>query len=50
MWFAIENPRAAAAIAGVLLAIGLVVLYLAAKLIRRGWRRWKRRDPVPASP
>ena len=50
VWFAIENPRAAAAIAGVLLAIGLVVLYLAAKLIRRGWRRWKRRDPVPASP
>jgi hypothetical protein len=50
VWFAIENPRAAAAIAGVLLAIGLVVLYLAARLIRRGWRRWKRRDPVPASP
>jgi hypothetical protein len=50
VWFAIDNPRAAAAIAGVLLAIGLVVLYLAAKLIRRGWRRWKKRDPVPASP
>ena len=51
VWFAIENPRAAAAIAGVLLAIGLVVLYLVAKLIRRGWRRWKqKRDPVSASP
>jgi hypothetical protein len=51
VWFAIENPRAAAAIAGVLLAIGLVVLYLVAKLIRRGWRRWKqKRDPVPAPP
>jgi hypothetical protein len=51
VWFALENPRAAAAIAGVLLAIGLVVLYLVAKLVRRGWRRWKqKRDPVPASP
>ncbi|MGH3346396.1 MAG: DUF4126 domain-containing protein [Nocardioides sp.] len=50
VWFAIENPRAAAAIAGVLLAIGLVVLYLVAKLVRRGWRRWKGRpDPMPTT-
>ena len=48
VWFAIENPRAAAAIAGVLLALGLVVLYLVARLVRRGWRRWKQRDAVPA--
>ncbi len=40
---AIDHPRAAAVIAGVLLAAGLVVLYLAGKLIRRGWRRWKAR-------
>jgi len=46
VWFAIEHPRAAAAIAGVLLATGLVVLYTVARLIRRGWRRWKRRDAV----
>lgn len=43
VWFAIENPAAAAAIAGVLLAVGLVVLYLVAKLVRRGWRRLRRR-------
>ena len=43
VWFAIEHPVAAAAIAAVLLAIGIVVLYLAAKLIRRGWRRWQAR-------
>jgi hypothetical protein len=51
VWFAIEHPQVAAAIAGVFLAIGLVVLYLVAKLIRRGWRRWKGRNraaPTPA--
>jgi hypothetical protein len=47
VWFAIENPRAAAAIAAVLLAGGLVLLYLLARLVRRGWRRWKKREPLP---
>jgi hypothetical protein len=47
IWFAIENPRAAAAIAAVLLAGGLVMLYLLGRLIRRGWRRWKKREPLP---
>jgi len=46
VWFALEHPRAAAAIAGVLLAVGLVVVYLVARLVRRGWRRWKHRDAV----
>jgi hypothetical protein len=40
---AIQHPRAAAAIAGVLLAIGLVLLFFIARLVRRGWRRWKGR-------
>lgn len=43
VWFAIENPRAAAAVAGVLLALGLVMLYLVAKLVRRGWLRLRQR-------
>lgn len=44
--FAVEHPRTAAAVAGVLLAAGLVLLLLVARLVRRGWRRW-RRSPVP---
>jgi hypothetical protein len=53
VWFAIEHPRAAAAVAAVLLVVGLVALYAFARLIRRGWRRWKgrgRAGPVGASP
>lgn len=43
VWFAIEHPQIAAAIAGVLLAAGLLLLYLIAKVVRRGWRRLRRR-------
>ncbi|MBA3781809.1 MAG: DUF4126 domain-containing protein [Nocardioides sp.] len=46
--FAIDNPQAAAAIAGVLLLAGLVLLVVIGRAVRRGWRRWKKRDPVPA--
>ncbi len=46
--FAIQHPRAAAAIAGLLLAIGLVLLFFIARLVRRGWRRWKGRRAAPA--
>ena len=47
VWFAIEHPRAAAGVAAVFLAVGLVVLYAVAKLVRRGWRRYKNRGAPP---
>jgi len=46
--FAVQHPRAAAAIAGALLALGLVLLFFIARLVRRGWRRWKGRRTAPA--
>ncbi len=44
VWYAIDNPRAAAAIAALALICGLVLLYFIAKLIRRGWRKWKQTE------
>jgi len=41
---AIQHPVIAASIAAVLLIAGLVAAYLLARLIRRGWRRWKKKD------
>ena len=46
VWFAIQHPEAAAAIAAVLLVAGLVLLYFLAKAVRRGWRGWKGRGRV----
>ncbi len=46
VWFALEHPEAAAAVAGVLLLGGLMVLFLLARVIRRGWRKWKKKDPI----
>lgn len=46
VWFALDHPQAAAAIAGVLLLMGLGMLYFLGKLVRRGWRRWKKKGPI----
>lgn len=48
VWLAIEHPRAAAAVAAVLLVAGLILTFYLARAIRRGWRRWKGRGPAPA--
>lgn len=50
VWFAVNHPVAAAVIALVLLAISLVVLWLAWTLVRRGWARfraWRARRGSP---
>ncbi|GAA5151239.1 hypothetical protein GCM10023340_29780 [Nocardioides marinquilinus] len=39
--FAIRHPVAAASVAAVLLVLGLVLLVLSIKLVRRGWRRFR---------
>jgi hypothetical protein len=46
VWFSLEHPQAAAAIAGVLLLTGLGLLLVLTRLVRRGWRRWKNKEPV----
>ena len=43
--FALDHPRAAAAVAAVLLVLGLALVTVLARVVRRGWRRWKGREP-----
>ena len=43
----VENPEVAAAIAAVLLALGITIVVLIAKRIRRGLRRWQERRRGP---
>ncbi|KRC46659.1 MULTISPECIES: DUF4126 domain-containing protein [unclassified Nocardioides] len=55
VWFAVEHPVPAAAIALVLLVAGLALLWLAWRWVRRGWARFRawrerRRGPVPSDP
>ena len=46
--FAVVHPWIAAAIAGFLLVTGMVLLVAVARLVRRGWRRWKGRRTASA--
>lgn len=46
VWFSLQHPETAAAIAGVLLLLGLVMLFFVGRMVRRGWRRWKEKDPI----
>jgi hypothetical protein len=50
VWFSLEHPQAAAAIAGVLLLVGLVLLLVLGRFARRGWRRWKQRGSKEQEP
>ncbi len=43
VWVAVEHPVLAASAAALLLVTGLLVLWLAIKLVRRGARRWRSR-------
>lgn len=50
VWFAVNHPVAAAVIAMMLLATSLVVLWMAWRLVRRGWARfqaWRSRGGGP---
>ena len=47
--FAINHPEAAAVIAAVLLLLGLVLMFYIGRAVRRGWRRWKKKDPIQAA-
>ncbi len=44
---AINHPWLALGVSATLLVVGLVALFFALRLVRRGWRRWKGR-PLPA--
>ena len=46
VWFSLHHPEVAAAVAGVLLLLGLVMLFFLSRFVRRGWRRWKKKDPI----
>ncbi len=41
VWFAVNHPVAAASVALVLLVLGLIMLWLAWKVVRKGWARFQ---------
>ncbi len=43
VWFAIEHPHAAAAVAATFLVLGSLLLWAVARVVRRGWRRFRAR-------
>jgi hypothetical protein len=47
---ALQYPWVAFAVAVVLLVFGGVVVFVAMRFVRRGWRRWKGRGGAPATP
>lgn len=54
VWFAVQHPYIAASIALTLLVLGILMLWIAWRLVRRGWRRfqaWRhRRAAGPGGP
>jgi hypothetical protein len=42
---AINHPYVALGVSATLLVLGIVALFFALRLVRRGWRRWKGRPP-----
>jgi hypothetical protein len=46
---AVRHPWIATGVCVVLLVTGVVVLRLVVRLVRRGWRRWRARRPLPGT-
>jgi hypothetical protein len=44
--FAIHHPVPAAIVCGVLLVLGTALMIYLGRYVRRGWRRWKGKDPL----
>jgi hypothetical protein len=50
VWFALEHPRAAAAVTALMLAGGLLLVLALGRMVRRGWQRRRARRPVVGTP
>lgn len=47
---AINHPYIAATIAGILLVLGLILVIYLFRVVRRGWRKWKKKEPFAKHP